>query len=213
MTLINIKYKRGLLCVVFISLLSFGFAQKDTDTFRFQVSVGVNNPIDAGKNDGYYSKTLNLPTVNLGLQYMFTPEIGAKLDFGFNRAKSAEGSQEFKLNYSRANAQLVYDFTRAIGFLPEQMSIFAHAGPGISFTQPLGNAAKNKYTFLNGLIGLELHYKVSRTLSVFGDVAYAKSFSGKDKYDTAVDGFSFNGDLIYASVGLSVALSGCRYCN
>ena len=193
--------------------MSFSYGQRDTDRFRLQLGVGVNNPIDNGENDGYYTKSLNVPTVNFGLQYMFKPNLGAKLDFGFNRAKSADGSAEFKLNYSRINAQIVYDFTQLLNFLPEPIVIQAHAGPGMSFTKPLINDSENKYTYLNGLIGLEIHYKVSRTLSVFGDVGYAKSLSGKNKYDPTIDGYSFNGDLIYATIGLSVAISGCRYCN
>jgi len=213
MTSINNKYKRLLLSLICLNIMCFSFAQRDTDRLRFQFAIGVNNPIDAGENDGYYTKTLNLPTVNLGVQYMFTPQLGGKLDFGFNRAKSADGSEEFKLNYSRVNAQIVYDFSNVIGFLPESMSILAHAGPGLSFTKPLGNDSENKYTYLNGLIGIEIHYKLSRKLSIFGDVGYAKSFSGKNKYDTAIDGYSFNGDLVYGTIGISVALSGCRYCN
>jgi len=198
---------------MFICGMSFVYGQRDTDKFRLQLAIGVNNPIDNGENDGYYSKSLNLPTINLGLQYMFKPNLGAKLDFGFNRAVNADGSLEFKLNYTRVNAQIVYDFTNVLNFLPEPMSIQAHAGPGMSFTKPLANDSENTYTYLNGLIGLELYYKISRTLAVFGDVGYAKALSNKDKYDTEIDGFSFNGDLVYATVGLSVALSGCRYCN
>ena len=147
MTFLNYNYKKLLLSLLCLSVMFLSFAQKDTDKFRLQFAVGVNNPIDNGENDGYFSKSLNLPTVNLGLQYMFKPNLGAKLDFGFNRSKNADGSLEFKLNYSRVNAQIVYDFSSAIGFLPESMSILAHAGPGISFTKPLANASENKYTF------------------------------------------------------------------
>lgn len=213
MTLRIQNYKKILLAFFLFIIISSVFGQRDTDKFRLQFSIGLNNPIDDGKNDGYYSKSLNFPTVNLGFQYMFKRELGAKLDFGFNRAASADGSLEFKLNYSRVNAQIVYDFTNVLHFMPEQMLINIHGGPGISFTKPLGNASENKYTYLNGLIGLELHYRISRTLSLFGDLAYAKGFSGKNKYDIVSDGFSFNGNLVYATIGLSVALSGCRYCN
>jgi len=207
------KYHKYLICFAFISVMTFSYGQRDTERFRMQFALGVNNPIDNGENDGYYSKALNVPTVNLGFQYMFKPNLGAVLDFGFNRSKSADGSQEFKLNYSRVNVQVAYDFTDVLNFLPELMSIQVHAGPGISFTKPLGNDSENKYTFLNLLAGLELRYKVSRTLAVLGDFGYAKSLSGKDKYDIEADGFSFNGDLVYATFGLSVAISGCRYCN
>ncbi|NND52359.1 MAG: cell envelope biogenesis protein OmpA, partial [Flavobacteriaceae bacterium] len=57
------------------------------------------------------------------------------------------------------------------------------------------------------------HFGVARTVSVFGDLSYALGLSGKDKYDPAVDGYSFNGDLLYAAIGVSVSLSGCYNCD
>ncbi|TJY37900.1 outer membrane beta-barrel protein [Pontimicrobium aquaticum] len=214
MTFIKNKYKRPLLCLLLFSVISFSFAQGDSEKIRLQLAVGVNNPIDNGKNDGYFAKDINLPTINFGVRYMFKPnKLGAKLDVGYNRSKSDEGSQKFKLNYTRVNAQVVYDFNDLLSFLPQEMSIQAHAGPGVSFTKPLLNDSENTYTYLNGLIGLEVYYSLSRKLSLFVDVAYAKSFTNKVKYDVVTDGYSFNGDLMYATVGLSVALSGCRYCN
>jgi len=196
-----------------ILVSSFATAQEETDKWKLQLALGVNNPIDNGKNDSYYTKYLNFPSVNLGIQYMFTRQFGAKLDYGFNRSLNDTGSKEFKLNYSRVNFQLVCDVTNDLRFLPESITIVAHIGPGMSFTQPLGNDSENTYTYLNLLAGLEIHYKVSRTFSVFTDVSYAYSLASKDKYDANIDGFSFNGDLIYASIGISVSLSGCYYCN
>jgi len=214
MTFIKNKYKRPLLCLLFFSVMSLSFGQRDTEKVRLQLAFGVNNPIDNGENDGYYAKDINLPTINFGIRYMFKPnKLGAKLDVGYNRSKNDVGSLEFKLNYTRVNTQLVYNFNSLLNFLPQEMTIQAHAGPGISFTKPLLNDSENTYTFLNGLIGLDVYYSLSQKLSLFVDVAYAKSFTSKDKYDVVVDGYSFNGDLVYATVGLSVALSGCRYCD
>ena len=97
--------------------------------------------------------------------------------------------------------------------IPRGFALVSHLGPGLSFTKPLGNYAKNKYTFLNGMAGLELHYGISETLSVYGDVSYVLALSQKDKYDPVVYGFSFNGNLLTAAIGVSVSLSGCRYCD
>src|SRR5690606_6750448 len=161
---------------------------------------------------GFYSKYLNFPSINIGVQHMFTERLGAKLDFGYNRASNANGSEEFKLNYTRINAQVVYNFTSLLNFLPERIAVVGHAGPGVSMTQPLGSYTENKYTYLNVLGGLEVHYGLSESLSVYGDLSYALSMSGKNKYDYAIDGFSFNGDLVYVALGVSISLSGCQYC-
>ena len=144
---------------------------------------------------------------------MFTPEMGAKIDFGYNRSVNDKDSPDFKLNYSRINAQFVYDFKSMMTFLPSQMVVIGHIGPGYSFTKPLGSFSENKYSFLNAMAGLEFHYGVARSVSVYADLSYIMGLSGKDKYDPALDGFSFNGDLLTITVGVSVSLSGCYFCD
>ena len=190
-----------------------GYSQAETSKWKFQISFGLNNPVDNDDSDNYYSKYVNFPSINLGVQHMFKPQLGAKLDLGYNRAVSDDDSDDFKFNYTRINAQLVYDFKYVMRFLPPQMTVVGHAGPGVSFTKPLGNFQDNKYTYLNALAGLEVHYGLGRAVSLYGDLSYAFALSGKDKYDPAVDGFSFNGDIMFITVGLSVSLSGCYFCD
>ena len=192
---------------------TFVEAQNDTSKWKLQLALGFNNPIDNETDPIFYSEYVNLPTVNVGLQHMLSDTWGAKLDVGFNRSHNAASSQEFKLNYTRVNLQAVYDFNRLIWFWPAPLAIVAHAGPGVSFTKPLGEYADNTYTYLNALAGLEVHYGLSRTLSIYADGGYVFSFSGEDKYGPQIDGYSFNGDLMYVAVGVSISLSGCSYCN
>jgi len=205
---------QNLIWVLVLTLLttSLSTAQRAEERWKLQASLGLNNPIDVDDRDGYFSEYVNFPTINLGVQHMFSNNLGAKLDLGYNRSKSAERSKEFKLNYTRINAQLLYDFKDILTFLPAPIGVVGHAGPGISMTTPLGADTNNTYTYPNILGGLELHYRVSETLSVFVDGSYALSLSGKDKYRPAVHGYSFNGDLMYVAIGVSVSLSGCNYC-
>jgi hypothetical protein len=201
------------LLVLGILVTTFSYAQRDSEVWKLQLAVGINNPMETGENVGFYSKYVNFPTVNMGLQHMFSESLGAKLDFGYNRSSNHDSSLEFKLNYTRVNAQIVYNLRSVLSFLPERIAVVAHAGPGISFTQPLGDFSDNKYTFLNALGGMELHYGLSKSLSIYTDLGYVYSLAGKNKYDANVDGFSFNDDLIYATFGISILLNGCNYCN
>ena len=204
---------RHILLFGLLFLISFqAVSQRATEQWKAQISIGVNNPIENDQNGDYFSKYINFPTVNLGIQHMFSEQLGAKLDFGFNRSSNDDESPEFKLNYSRVNAQIVYNFSEILSFLPERISVVGHAGPGVTFTQPLGNFSENKYTYLNVLGGFEVHYALSDTFSVYSDFGYALSLSGAEDYDVNVDGFSFNGYLIYISFGVSFSLSGCQYC-
>ncbi len=208
----NIRHPHNLLYVMLFFIAFQAVSQRATEQWKGQVSIGVNKPFETDQNGDYFSKTINFPTVNLGIQHMFSQQLGAKFDFGFNRSSNDDESPEFKLNYTRLNAQIVYNFSEMLTFLPERIAVVGHAGPGVTFTKPLGNFSENKYTFLNVLAGFEAHYALSDTFSVYSDLGYALSLSGAEKYDVNVDGFSFNGDLIYLSFGVSFSLSGCQYC-
>lgn len=202
--------KHKLFILVCISFSYLSFAQSDTSTFKAQFALGVNSPSNSGFVDGFEANGVNFPTINLGLQYMFKPLIGAKLDLGYNRFSSAENSLEFKTNYTRVNAQLVYIASNLLG-LYNNIGVFAHAGPGISMIKPLGNYGDNKTTYLNAMAGLEFHYGVSDKLSLYLDTSYILGF-GKE-FNPINDGFgSFNGNLLTITVGASISLSGCKYC-
>ena len=203
--------------LIFLILLGAGNylqAQKDTNVLKAQVALGFNKPFSDGFAADAYAKRINFPTINLGLQYMFKPQLGAKLDYSFSRSSHGDNSPEFKLNYSRVNAQIVYDPTNIIGFLPQRMRFVLHAGPGISFAKPLGDLGDNKQTYLNAMIGGELHYALTETMSIYGDVSYIYGFTSSDTYDPPLSGLgAFNGNVLTATIGISFSLSGCNTCN
>lgn len=204
-------YKLIIFILIFFMIGFFGFSQRDTSTFKAQVALGVNSPSSDGFVDGFEGKSLNFPTVNLGLQYMFNRNLGAKLDYSFSRISNEDATPEFKLNYSRINAQLVYDTSRILNFLPSRMGTFIHAGPGFSMIKPLGDFGQNDVSFLNIMGGMEFHYGISDKLSMYLDASYMYAFS--DDFDPISDGFgSFNGDLLTITIGVSISLSGCYYC-
>jgi OOP family OmpA-OmpF porin len=202
--------KQKLIALVFVSFSYLGFSQSDTSTFKAQFALGVNSPSSNGFVTDFEANSVNFPTINLGLQYMFKPLFGLKLDLGYNRFSSTDNSPEFKTNYTRVNAQLVYNASNVLG-LYNNLGVFAHAGPGISMIKPLGDYGENKTSYLNAMAGLEFHYAVSEKLSLYLDTAYILGF-GKD-FDPVNDGFgSFNGNLLTITLGASISLSGCQYC-
>lgn len=202
------KHKLLLVIVLFTTL---SFAQKSTNKWKAQIALGVNSPSQSGFVEGFESQSINFPTVNAGFQRMFKPQLGAKLDFGFNRFSNGDNSPEFKINYTRINAQLVFDPTESIGFLPPRIGLVTHAGPGYSFVKPLGDYSGNKVSFLNVMAGLEVHYALSEYMSLYTDVSYILGF-GKD-FDPVINGFgSFNGNLLTITFGITFSLSGCHYC-
>lgn len=208
----NRSIKYYCLFALFLMCITSSFSQIETSKWKALIALGVNSPSQSGFVESFEANSLNFPTINLGVQRMFTQQVGAKLDFGYNRFTSTNNSPEFKINYSRINAQLVYDATRNLTFLPINMGVVAHAGPGYSIVKPLSGYSENKTSYLNAMTGIEVHYGVSKTVSVFVDGSYVLGFA-KD-FDPITDGYgSFNGNLFTATIGISVSLSGCTYCN
>lgn len=208
------NYRLQKLSVLVIALLCFtnSYAQRDTNKWKAQIALGVNSPSQSGFVEGFQSKSLNFPTVNLGIQRMFKPQFGAKFDFGFNRFSSGSNSVEFKTNYTRINIQFVYDPTESIVFLPERLGLVVHAGPGYSSVKPLGNFGSNKTAFLNVMAGFEVHYGITKRMSAYMDTSYILGL-GKD-FDPITEGYgSFNGNLMTITFGLAFSLSGCQYCD
>ena len=186
------------------------FSQGQTSTFKAQFALGVNSPSSDGVVNDFEVKSMNFPTINLGLQYMFKKNLGAKLDFGFNRLVNLEDTPEFKVNYSRINLQLVYDASIITSF-SNKLGAFVHAGPGFSMIEPLGDFGENKTSYLNAMAGIEFHYGISDKLSIYIDTAYILGVG--DDFDPISSGFgSFNGDLLTVTFGASISLSGCYYC-
>ncbi|MBD0834143.1 outer membrane beta-barrel protein [Aestuariibaculum suncheonense] len=203
--------KRFSLCFTLLFCVFFGFAQNDASTLKAQIALGVNNPSSDGFVSGFEGQPLNFPTVNLGLQYMFNPNLGAKLDYGFSRMANDSNAQEFKLNYSRINLQGVYNLSNII-FISNRTGMFVHAGPGFSMVKPLNNYGENKISYLNAMAGLEFHYGLSDTMSLYFDASYIHGFA--KEFNPISDGYgSFNGNVLTFTVGLSLSLSGCYYCN
>ena len=190
------------------------FGQSDMNKWKVQLAFGVNYPDVDGFIKGFEAKPVNFPTINLGIQNMLARSIGAKLDLGYNRFSNADESAEFKTNYTRINAQLVYDSTNDLIFLPSSIGLVGHFGPGLSFIKPLGNYSDNNHSVFNVLAGLEIHYRIAKTVSAFTDVSYIMNLSSEKTYDRISMGYgTFNNNLFNLSFGISVSLSGCQYCD
>ena len=187
-------------------------AQEDYSVFKGQFALGLNAPSQSGFIQPFEAKGTNFPTVNIGLQYMLKAQYGVKLDFGYNRMSNASDSPDFKLNYTRINAQFVYDLTPRSVFLPVGTGLVLHAGPGFSMIKPLAEYSVNNTSFLNAMAGFEFHYLLTRTTAVYFDTSYILALGGE--FDPITEGYgSFNGDVLTFTVGLSLSLSGCRTCN
>jgi len=201
----------SLFMLFFFSILKC-YGQLDESKWKLQFALGVNSPSQDGFVGPFVAKNTNFPTINIGIQHMLKKQIGLKLDLGYNRMSHEDNTPEFKLNYTRINGQFVFDTTTNVPFLPIGMGMVFHVGPGYSFVKPLGEYRNNNISFFNILGGVELHYALSKTVSTYLDGSYAYAL-GRE-FDPIFSGRgSFNSHLLTITLGLSVSLSGCKYCN
>lgn len=208
-------FRPSLFLLIFLVINNSANAQfKQTGRWKALVALGFNYPTTDGFVAGTYAQSINFPTVNLGIQHMFKKEYGLRLDYGFNRFKNDNGSPEFKINYSRINAQFVFDLTDNLSFVPRRMRTILHAGPGYSFTKPLGNLGGKEQSYFNVLGGFELHYAINEKVSLFTDIAYIYGLTSLEDYKPPLDGLgAFNGSVFNVTLGLAISLSGCQYCD
>jgi hypothetical protein len=207
-------FKTWLVFIFFILTQYYSSAQvAHNHRWRALFSAGVNFASDGGFIEDVAANSPNLPTINIGIQHMLKRNYGVRLDYSFSRFKNADNSPDFKINYSRINIQFVYDVTQSL-ISSNTISILAHAGPGYSFANPLGGLDDNKQSYLNLMGGLELGYPVSRKVTLIGDVSYIYGATSLDDFNSITNGLgAFNGNVVTATLGISLALSGCATCN
>lgn len=207
-----LNFKSILFLAICISSPFLAVSQGNTSTIKAQFALGLNRPSSSGFVNNFEAKSANFPSINLGVQYMFRPKLGAKLDFGYNRFSNLDNTPEFKVNYTRLNLQLVFDASSVSRRLSSRLGTFFHAGPGYTSIKPLGNYTQNNTSYLNAMGGVEVHYGVSDKLSVYLDASYILGFA-KD-FNPISNGFgSFNGNMLTLTIGASISLSGCYYCD
>ncbi len=208
----SFRIYRTIFCLIGSLLcISIGTCQNDTSRIKVQFALGLNSPSSNGFVEDFEGKSINFPTIDLGVQYMFKPRFGAKLDYAFNRISNVDNTPVFKVNYTRFNALLVYDANGVLE-LPPRFGMFLQAGPGYSMVKPLDNYTQNNESFFNIMAGVQLHYGISDTLSLFTDVSYINGFS-KDFDPVASGAGSFNGNILAITFGASISLSGCYFCD
>lgn len=208
------KISNSILCslIICIIITTTAFAQTQPSKLKGLLQFGVNMPEQIGFVEEYEGKEVNFPSIILGLEAMFNKQMGVRVDLGHNRISNVKDTPEFKLNYTRINAQLTYDFTSIIPIMPRRLGMVGHVGPGYTMIRPLAQLRENKNGYLNAMGGLEIHFGLSKTASVFVDGSYIYGFS--KKFDPVTAGYgSYNSNLTVVSLGIAVSISGCYYCN
>ncbi|MGK0430557.1 MAG: hypothetical protein ACJARX_002235, partial [Psychroserpens sp.] len=77
--ILNNRLQKTSILIIALVCFSHTYAQKATNEIKAQIALGLNSPAQSGFVEQFQGKSINFPTVNLGVQYMFKRQYGAKL--------------------------------------------------------------------------------------------------------------------------------------
>ena len=184
---------------------------------KIAVNLGLGFNIPQGPfTEGYSAKPVNFPTFEVGAQYLFTKQIGARLDYGFNRFSNDNNAPDFKTNYSRVDLQAVYNASTILRNwnVHPRLGLYFHGGGGITFLSPLAPAfSANGDSFLNAMGGLSFHYGINEFMSGYMDVSYIRGFGSAIAFEgTPLESKEANG-MVSITFGIQLALNtACYFC-
>jgi OOP family OmpA-OmpF porin len=191
------------------STSSVGTVEKDPfDKWSIELNGGINKPLRA-MTAGYSTATLNPFHADLGVRYMFSPQFGLKLDFGYDKFQERDNTAPFESKLIRTSLQGVINLGRALNFetWTNTIGLLAHGGFGVSQLSA-DNGFSGKDYMGHGILGLTGQIKLSNSVALTGDLSglvYGRqnyNFDGKGLAHTG----SLDGVTLNASVGLTFYL-------
>lgn len=191
------------------STSSVGTVEKDPfDKWSIELNGGVNKPLRA-MTAGYSTATLNPFHADLGVRYMFSPQFGLKLDFGYDKFQERDNTAPFESKLLRTSLQGVINLGRALNFetWTNTIGLLAHGGLGVSQLSS-DNGFNGKDYMGHGILGLTGQVKLSNSVALTGDLSglvYGRQNHNFDGMSAAYTG-AFDGVTLNASVGLTFYL-------
>lgn len=189
------------------------FAQFDLNNVSVEVGYGYNGAI------GPYNKVFNsnfsgMNHFDVGIRYMFTEKLGAKVFYKLDHFVNDPGG-ELGVTYMTVGASGVYNVGKELGLgylTRDKLGLNAHIDGGVAFAHLIG---QNKYEKV-GIIGFGIApmYKISNKFAVQADFTY--NYSLKQHY--GFDGILLNenydpepGSFYNFSVGLIYYIGENKY--
>lgn len=201
------------LVATFLFFSTTVFAQFDLNNVSVEVGYGYNGAI------GPYNKVFNsnfsgMNHFDVGIRYMFTEKLGAKVFYKLDHFVNDPGG-ELGVTYMTVGASGVYNVGKELGLgylTRDKLGLNAHIDGGVAFAHLIG---QNKYEKV-GVIGFGIApmYKISNKFAVQADFTY--NYSLKQHY--GFDGILLNenydpepGSFYNFSVGLIYYIGENKY--
>lgn len=147
------------------------FSQFSVNNMSFEVGYGYNGAIKP-YNKAYNSNFSGMNHFNLGLRYMFSEKIGAKVFYRVDKFVNDPGGS-VGITYNTVGTSFVYNLGKELGLTyltRDQFGIVTHLDGGVSFARVIDTRIIEKV----GVIGLGVTpmYNISNKIAVTADLTY-----------------------------------------
>lgn len=212
--------KRKLLVVAAVMGAFFAQAQEAPSYNKWALDIGVGlNKAQSDFGSGYHMPTVDFPTADLGVRYMFNSKFGTRLSLGYqNISGDSDSSLDFETDYFSATLSGVANLGNVMNFRTwtNTFGLLAHAGGGYSLmTFDAVGANDENDQMINWVVGLTPQLKLSNRIALFADASLVGNFLQNNTFDGTVSSRSHGnfgrGVILKGSVGLSIALGSSEY--
>ncbi|MFK5981643.1 MAG: hypothetical protein QM499_01925 [Flavobacteriaceae bacterium] len=177
------------LILIFAVLAStITFSQRSFDQYSIEVNYGISLPSSPVPNGANVSDFTGYSHFDIGARYMFIPEIGVKLSYGYDKFSDKDISSN-NVIYNRFELQAVSNLVYLFSLESElfnKVGFLAHGGGGIISANPSSFNSNENIGILT--FGLTPQFKLSEKFALSTDFSY--NITLKQHY-------SFDGQLIH----------------
>lgn len=213
--------KRRLLLIAAVVGSFVAQAQETPSYNKWALDIGVGfNKAQQDFAPGYHMPTLDFPTADLGLRYMFNSKFGTRLSLGYQKLSGDEDtSLDFETNYFNASLEGVVNLGNVLQFSTwtEHFGLLAHAGGGYGVMSfDAAGATDDNDNMINWIVGITPQLKLTDRIALFGDASIVGNFLQNNTYDGTegspyAGNYGVNGAILKGSVGISISLGSNQY--
>lgn len=157
---------------IFILLNSSSlFAQFNVNNMSLEAGYGYTGAIEPYYK-GFKSNFSGMNHFNVGVRYMFTEKIGAKVSYKFDHFVNDPGGK-FGITYNTISVSGVYNIGKQLGLTyltRDRLGVNAHVDAGVAFAYMIG---KNEYEKVGVIgIGITPMYNISNKFALTADFTH-----------------------------------------
>lgn len=159
------------LAIVLLCFTTPIFSQFNVNNLSLEAGYGYNGAIDPYFR-GFKSNFSGMNHFNLGIRYMFTEKIGAKVSYKFDHFVNDPGG-DVGITYNTLSVSGIYNIGKQFGLTyltRDRLGVNAHVDAGVAFAYMIGQNEYEKVGVIG--IGITPMYNISNKFALTADFTH-----------------------------------------